>query len=76
MLPSMGVKLLANTRSPRIETRGDKVGAVVTNADARNAADIKRRPAVGGRDRADGGLDLPIVPIRRQWLTTTPCPQY
>ena len=72
----LGVKHFAYTTVTAIETHGGKVTAVVTNND-RIATPIVLN-AAGPWAASIGqmvGLDLPIVPIRRQWFTTTPLPQ-
>ena len=72
----LGVKHFADTTVTAIETHGGKVTAVVTNND-RIATPIVLN-AAGPWAASIGqmvGLDLPIVPIRRQWFTTTPLPQ-
>jgi sarcosine oxidase subunit beta len=72
----LGVKLVTEAAVTAIETRGGKVSAVVTNR-GRIATPVVSNAA--GPWAASIGkmasLDLPIVPIRRQWLTTTPLPE-
>ncbi len=72
----LGVKHLTDTAVTAIETRDSIVAAVVTN-NGRIATPIVLN-AAGPWAASIGqmvGLNLPIVPIRRQWLTTTPLPQ-
>jgi sarcosine oxidase subunit beta len=72
----MGAQLVADTDVTAVETRGGRVSGVVSsrgrietpivvNAAGPWAAQVGRM----------AGLELPIVPLRRQWLTTTPLPQ-
>lgn len=71
----LGVKLLTDAAVTAIETRGGEVSAVVT--DQGRIATPRIANAAGPWAAAIGqmaGLQLPIVPIRRQWLTTTPLP--
>ncbi len=71
----LGVKFFADTTVTAIETRGGKVSAALTNHG--RLATPRVLNAAGPWAAAIGqmaGLDLPIVPIRRQWLTTTPLP--
>jgi sarcosine oxidase subunit beta len=71
----LGVKLFTDTAVTAIETRSGKVSAVVTNHGRIETPRVSN--AAGPWAAAIGkmvGLDLPIVPIRRQWLTTTPLP--
>lgn len=72
----LGVKHFTDTTVTAIETHSGKVAAVVTN-NARIATPIVLN-AAGPWAASVGkmaGLDLPIVPIRRQWFTTTSLPQ-
>ena len=71
----LGVTLLTDTAVTAVETQGNKISAVVTNHG--RIATAQGVNAAGPWAAAIGtmaGLDLPIVPIRRQWLTTTPLP--
>ena len=70
-----GAQLLTDTTVTAIETQGGKISAVVTNHGRIATAQVVN--AAGPWAAAIGtmaGLQLPIVPIRRQWLTTTPLP--
>jgi sarcosine oxidase subunit beta len=72
----LGVKHFTETTVTAIERSGDKVTAVTTDH-GRIATPIVLN-AAGPWAASVGrmaGLDLPIVPIRRQWFTTTPLPQ-
>ena len=72
----LGAKLATEATVTAIETRGGKVGAIVTNR-GRIATPLVVN-AAGPWAASIGrmvGLNLPIVPIRRQWLTTTPLPK-
>jgi len=71
----LGVACLTETDVIGLETVGGRIAAVVT-AQGRiatplvvNAAGPWSAPLA-----ALAGLDLPVVPLRRQWLTTTPLP--
>jgi sarcosine oxidase subunit beta len=72
----MGVSLRNDVDVTGIETANGKVSAVVTN---RGRIETPIVVDAAGPWAAHvgkmAGLDLPIVPIRRQWLTTTPLPQ-
>ncbi len=71
----LGIKLFTDTTVTAIDTRGGKVSAVVTNRGRIETPLVSN--AAGPWAASIGkmvGLDLPIVPIRRQWLTTTPLP--
>jgi len=72
----MGATPLTGTAVAGIETRGGKVAAVVANG---NRIETPIAVNAAGPWAASigkmAGLDLPIVPIRRQWLSTTPLPQ-
>jgi sarcosine oxidase subunit beta len=71
----LGAQLLTDTAVTAIETQGGKISAVVTNHGRIATPQVVN--AAGPWASAIGtmaGLDLPIVPIRRQWLTTTPLP--
>jgi glycine/D-amino acid oxidase-like deaminating enzyme len=71
----LGVKLFTDAIVTTIETRGGKVSAVVTNRGRIETPIVAN--AAGPWASSIGkmvDLDLPIVPIRRQWLTTTPLP--
>jgi sarcosine oxidase subunit beta len=72
----MGVRLLTDTNVSAIETREGKVTAVVTDTGQIETSAVVN--AAGPWAASIGrmvGLDLPIGPIRRQWLTTTPLPE-
>ncbi len=72
----LGVKLFTDTAVIAIETHSGKVSAVVTNHGRIETPRVSN--AAGPWAASIGkmaGLDLPIVPIRRQWLTTTPLPE-
>ena len=69
------VRLLTDTNVSAIETHKGKVTAVVTNNGRIETSAVVN--AAGPWAAPIGqmvGLHLPIVPIRRQWLTTTPLP--
>ncbi len=71
-----GVKLLTDTTVTAIELRSGRVAAVVTNQGRIEAPIVVN--AAGPWAASIGhmaGLNFPIVPIRRQWLTTTPLPE-
>jgi sarcosine oxidase subunit beta len=73
----MGATLLTDETVTGIETRGGRVAGVMTDK-RRIAAPIVVN-AAGPWAALIGtmvGLDLPIVPIRRQWISTTPLPQF
>jgi sarcosine oxidase subunit beta len=72
----LGTQPFTDTTVSAIETHGGKVSAVLTNQG--RIATTRVVNAAGPWAAAIGtmaGLDLPIVPIRRQWLTTTPLPE-
>ncbi len=72
----LGAQHFTDTAVTAIETQSDKVTAVATN-NGRISTPIVLN-AAGPWAASIGkmaGLDLPIVPIRRQWLTTTPLPE-
>jgi sarcosine oxidase subunit beta len=71
----LGVKLVTDTTVTAIETHGGKVNSVVTNHGRIETPRVAN--AAGPWAAAIGRmahLELPIIPIRRQWLTTTPLP--
>ena len=72
----LGVRLVTDATVTAIETQGGKISAVVTN---QGRIETPRIANAAGPWAASIGkmvdLDLPIVPIRRQWLTTTPLPE-
>ena len=72
----MGATLLTGAAVTGIETRGGKVATVVANGSRIKTSILVN--AAGPWAVLVGqmvGLELPIVPIRRQWLSTTPLPQ-
>jgi sarcosine oxidase subunit beta len=71
----MGVMLLTDVTVTGIETRDGRVTGVRTN-EGQIAAPVVVN-AAGPWAASIGemaGVDLPIAPLRRQWLTTTPLP--
>ena len=71
-----GVKLLTDTTVTSIELHSGQVAAVMTNHGRIESPIVVN--AAGPWAAPIGhmaGLNLPIVPIRRQWLTTTPLPE-
>ncbi len=71
----LGVQLFTDTAVTAIETHRGKISAVVTNQGRIETPTVAN--AAGPWAASLGkmaGLELPIVPIRRQWLTTTPLP--
>ncbi len=72
----MGAQLVADTDVTAIETRGGKVSSVVTNRGRIETPIVVNAAGPWAAQVGQmAGLELPIVPIRRQWLTTTPLPQ-
>ena len=72
----MGARSFTEVSVIGIESRGGKVTGVVTNHGHIDTPIVVN--AAGPWAASIGqlaGLDLPIVPLRRQWLTTTPLPQ-
>jgi sarcosine oxidase subunit beta len=72
----LGVKLLTDTTVTALETHGGKISAVVTNQGRTETPIVLN--AAGPWAASIGkmvNLNLPIVPVRRQWLTTTPLPE-
>jgi sarcosine oxidase subunit beta len=72
----MGVKLFNGVAVTAIDVRGDTVYGVETRQgriETRIVVNAAGPWAASVGQRA--GIDLPIVPVRRQWLTTTPLPQ-
>ncbi len=72
----LGVACLTETDVTGLETAGGRIAAVITalgriaTPAVVNAAGPWSAPLA-----ALAGLDLPVVPLRRQWLTTTPLPE-
>lgn len=72
----LGARLLNDVAVSAIETRAGKIAAVVTNAGRIETPTVVN--ATGAWAGAIGrmvGLELPITPVRRQWMSTTPLPQ-
>jgi sarcosine oxidase subunit beta len=72
----LGAKCLTDVEVTGIEVSGGKVAGVKT-AQGRVAAETVVN-AAGPWSALVGkmaGVDIPLVPIRRQWLTTTPLPE-
>jgi sarcosine oxidase subunit beta len=71
----LGVACLTDTAVTGLETAGGRIAAVLTphgrvaTPVVVNAAGPWSAPL-----SALAGVDLPVVPLRRQWLTTTPLP--
>ena len=71
----LGARAVSEVSVTGVETRAHRVMGVVTN-DGRIDAPVVVN-AAGPWAASIGrmaGLDLPIVPVRRQWITTTPLP--
>ena len=71
----LGARLYTDVEVTAIETRDSTIAAVVTNAGRIETQIVVN--AAGPWAAEIGrmvGLNLPIIPIRRQWLTTTPLP--
>jgi sarcosine oxidase subunit beta len=71
----LGVTCLTDTTVTGLETTGGRVTAVVTQR-GRLAAPIVVNAAGpwSAPLAAMAGIDLPVTPLRRQWVTTTPLP--
>ncbi len=72
----LGARPLTEVSVIDVESRGDQVTGVLTNHGHIDTPIVVN--AAGPWAASIGqlaGLDLPIVPLRRQWLTTTPLPQ-
>ena len=72
----LGVKVLNDVTVTGIDVRDGKVVAVETTRDRIETRTVVN--AAGPWAAAVGqmaGLHLPIIPVRRQWLTTTPLPE-
>jgi sarcosine oxidase subunit beta len=70
-----GARSLTDATVTAIETQSGKISAVVTDHGRIETPIVAN--AAGPWAASIGkmaGVDLPIVPIRRQWLTTTPLP--
>ncbi len=71
----MGVRIVTDAPVTGIEVEGGRVRAVVTPQGR-----VETRTVVNAAGPWAGvvaqmaGVDLPITPVRRQWLTTTPLP--
>ncbi len=72
----LGARPFTDVTVVDVETRGGKVSGIVTS---KGHIDTPLAVNAAGPWAASigkmAGLDLPIVPVRRQWLTTTPLPQ-
>ena len=71
----LGVACLTEADVTGLETAGGRIAAVIT-AQGRIATPVAVNAAGpwSAPLAALAGLDLPVVPLRRQWLTTTPLP--
>ena len=71
----MGVKALTEVAVEGIELQGDRIQAVVTNK-GRIACDavVNAAGPWAGLIGEMAGLQIPITPVRREWITTTPLP--
>lgn len=72
----LGVKCLTDVRVTGIEVSGGQVSSVKTNQG--NVASRTIVNAAGPWSAPIGkmaGVDVPVAPLRRQWLTTTPLPE-
>jgi sarcosine oxidase subunit beta len=71
----LGVACLTGTNVTGLETAGGRITAVIT-PQGRIAAPVVVNAAGpwSAPLAALAGLDLPVVPLRRQWITTTPLP--
>ncbi len=71
----MGARIVTDAPVTAIEVEGGRVQAVVTSQGR-----VETRTVVNAAGPWAGvvaqmaGVDLPITPVRRQWLTTTPLP--
>ena len=72
----MGAQLVTDTDVTAVETRGGKVSSVLTSRGRIETPIVVNAAGPWAAQIGEmAGLDLPIVPLRRQWLTTTPLPQ-
>ena len=71
-----GVKTMAGVEVTGIERQGDKISAVNTSRGiVQTPIVINTAGPWAGRVGAMAGVDIPITPLRRQMLTTTPLPE-
>jgi sarcosine oxidase, subunit beta len=72
----LGARAINNVEVTGIQTQGGRVTAVETTAGAiQTGVVINAAGPWAGRLGELAGVEIPIVPIRRQWLTTTPMPE-
>lgn len=71
----MGVRILTDTEVTDIHVEGGRVRGVETNRGSIAAPVVVNAagPWAGVVGRM-AGVDIPVTPLRRQWLTTTPLP--
>ncbi len=71
----LGVLPLTETEVTGIQVQGGRVRAVETNRGViQTPVVVNAAGPWAGRIGRMVGLDIPITPLRRQWLTTTPLP--
>ena len=71
----LGVLPLTETEVTGIQVQGGRVQAVETNRGViQTPVVVNAAGPWAGRIGRMVGLDIPITPLRRQWLTTTPLP--
>ncbi len=71
----LGVRCISGVAVTGLQMAGDKISAVETNQGVIECQTVVNCAGPwAGQISAMGGLELPITPIRRQMLTTTPLP--
>ena len=71
----LGAKLITDCDVIRMQVRGGRIQSVTTASGTITAPVVLNAAGPWAGDVARmAGVDVPIIPIRRQWFTTTPLP--